>query len=89
MYLDVALHDPQREFKLARSKPRHLVPQPKVPAAPLRADLDGLIASLLAAQHALEMFRRALPDRTSHRRLDRLSNRLTKIVIESRKLRTP
>jgi integrase len=88
-YLDVALHDLQREFELARSKPRHLVPQPSVPSAPLRAGLDGLIDSLTAAQHVLEMFRRALPDGTSRRRLDRLSNRLTKIVIEARELRTP
>src|SRR5438067_11473618 len=88
-YLDVTLNDLQREFELARSKPRHLVPQPRVPSAPLRAGLDGLIDSLLAAQHVLEMFRRALPDGTSRRRLDRLSNRLTKIVIEARKLRTP
>jgi integrase len=28
-YLDVALNDLQREFELARSKPRHLAPQPK------------------------------------------------------------
>jgi integrase len=88
-YLDVALPDLQREFELARSKPRHLVPQPRVPSASLRADLDGLIDSLLAAQHVLEMFRRALSDSTSRHRLDRLSNRLTKIVIEARKLRTP
>ena len=85
-YLDVALTDLQREFQLARSKPRHLVPQPKAPFAPLRAGLDGVIDSLLAAQHVLEMFRRALPNGTSRRRLDRLSNRLTKIVIEARKL---
>src|SRR5438874_5576826 len=88
-YLDVTLHDLQREFELARSKPRHLVPQPSVPSAPLRPGLDGLIDSLLAAQHVLEMFRRALPDGASRRRLDRLSNRLTKIVIEARKLHTP
>jgi len=37
----------------------------------------------------LEMFRRALPDGTSRRCLDRLSNRLTKILTEARKLRTP
>ena len=60
-----------------------------MPSAPLRAGLDGLIDSLLAAQHVLEMFRRALPDGTSRRCLDRLSNRLTKIVTEARKLRTP
>jgi integrase len=88
-YLDVALTDLQREFQLARSKPRHLVPQPRVPSAALRTGLGGVLDSLLAAQHVLEMFRRALPDRTSRRRLDRLSNRLTKILSATRKLATP
>ena len=42
-YLDVALSDLQREFDLARSKPRHLVPQPKIayrfaPSRPRRCD---------------------------------------------------
>jgi Phage integrase family len=87
-YLDVALNDLQREFQLARSRPRHLVPQPKAPFAP-RAGLQGVIDSLLAAQHVLEMFRRALPNDTSRRHLDRLSNRLTKIVIQVRQLATP
>jgi hypothetical protein len=48
-----------------------------------------VIDSLLAAQPVLEMFRRALPNDTSRRHLDRLSNRLTKIVIEARQLATP
>jgi hypothetical protein len=87
-YLDVVLTDLQREFELARSRPQHLVPQPKAPFTP-RADLDGLTDSSLAAQHVLEMFRRTLPNGTSRRRLDRLSNRLTKIVTEARKLVTP
>jgi hypothetical protein len=72
----------------AMSKPRHLVPQPKTPFAP-RGGLAGLIDSLLAAQHVLEMFRRTLPKGSSRRRLDRLSNRLTKIVTEARNLETP
>jgi site-specific recombinase XerD len=88
-YLDVALNDLQREFQRARSQPRHLVPQPKAPLAPLRAGLNGVIDSLLAAQHVLEMFRRALPNGTSRSCLERLSNRLTKIVTEARKLGTP
>jgi site-specific recombinase XerD len=88
-YLDVALTDLQREFELARSKPRHLVPQPRVSSAQLRAGLDGLIDSLLTAQHVLEMFRRTLPNGISRRHLDRLSNRLTKILREARKLHTP
>ena len=88
-YLDVTLNDLQRAFELARSKPRHLVPQPRVTSAPLREGLDGVIDSLLATQHVLEMFRRALPNGTSRRHLDRLSNRLTKILSEARKLATP
>ena len=88
-YLDVALTDLQREFQLARSRPRHLVPQPKVPLARLRSGLDGVVDSLLAAQHVLEMFRRALPKCPSRKCLDRLSNRLTKILSEARKLPSP
>ncbi len=88
-YLDVTLNDLQRAFELARSKPRHLVPQPKVSSAPLREGLDGVIDSLLAAQHVLEMFRRSLPKDTTRIRLNRLSNRLTKILIEARNLATP
>jgi hypothetical protein len=88
-YLDVALTDLHSEFELARSKPRHLVPQPRVPSAPLRAGLGGVLDSLLAAQHVLPMFRRALPNGTSRRHLDRLFNRLTKILSEARQLATP
>jgi integrase len=88
-YLDVVLTDLQREFELARSKPRHLAPQPKASFTSLRTGLGGVIDSLLAAQHVLEMFRRTLPNETSRRSLDRLSNRLTKILSEARKLVTP
>lgn len=88
-YLDVTLSDLRREFDLARSKPRHLAPQPKASSTILRADLNGVIDTLLSAQHVLEMFRRALPDGSSRSCLDRLSNRLTKIVAEARKLASP
>jgi site-specific recombinase XerD len=88
-YVDVTLIDLQREFQLARSSPRHLMPQPKVSSPQLRPGLDGLIDSLVAAQHVLEMFRRPLPKGTSRTCLDRLSNRLTKILGEARKLCTP
>jgi len=59
-YVDVALTDLEREFQLARSKPRHLAPQPKTSTAPLRTGLDGIIDALVAAQHLMEMFRRSL-----------------------------
>ncbi len=60
-----------------------------MPSARMRTGLEGVIDSLVAAQHVLEMFRRALPNGSSRACLDRLSNRLTKIVSEARKLPTP
>jgi integrase len=85
-YVEVAATDLQREFQMARSQPRHMAPQPKAPIVTLRAGLDGVVDSLLFAQHSIEMFRRSLPDGPPRRRLDRFSNRLTKILSETRKL---
>ena len=87
-YVDIALTDLEREFQLARSKPRHLAPQPKTSAAPVRAGLDGLIDFLIAAQHTMEMFRRSLPTGPARNRLLRLSKRIFNILAEIRKLRT-
>ena len=87
-YVDVALTDLQREFQQAREHPKYLVPQPKASSPQLRAGLDGVIASLLDAQHVIEMFRRPLPTGHSRSCLDRISNRLSKILAEVRKLRT-
>ena len=89
LYIEVALTDLQREFQQARSKPRHLVPHPKTSFALIRTGLEGVIDSLQATQHALEMFRRALPIGAERSCLDRLSNRLAKIFTEASKLRTP
>jgi hypothetical protein len=88
LYIDIALTDLQREFHQARSQPRYLTPQPKLSSASARTGLGGLIDSLLVAQHTLEMFRRSLPG-APRRHLDRLSNRLTKIVSEVRELDSP
>ena len=85
-YLDVTLTDLQREFHLARAKPRHLTPQPKTPVVPLRTGLNGVIDALADAQHVLEMFRRTLPNNAERTCLDRLSNRLTKIVAVAKSL---
>ena len=84
-YVDVISNDLQREYHLAREKPRHLCPPPKASTIPPRTGLDGVIDSLLFAQHAIEMFRRSLPDGPPRRCLDRLSNRLTKILSQIRK----
>jgi len=85
-YVYIAGEDLHREFHLARSQPRHLAPQPKAPTISPRAGLAGVIDSLLFTQHAIEMFRRSLPDGPPRHRLDQLSNRLTKILSETRKL---
>jgi site-specific recombinase XerD len=62
-YLEVSLLDLEREFHLARSQPRHLVPTSQFPASSssAQANLAGLLDSLHVAQHVLEMFRRTLP----------------------------
>jgi site-specific recombinase XerD len=84
-YLEVSLADVQHEFQLAQLHPRHLVPAPKAPLAiSPAANLSGLLDSLGAAQHVLEMFRRNLPHGPCHRLLERLANRLTKIASEAR-----
>jgi integrase len=88
-YVDVALTDIQREFQAARSKPRHLVPQPKLTFASQRKGVAGVLDSLLAAQHALQMFRRTLPNGNTRISFNRLSNRLIKIIAEARKIPSP
>jgi hypothetical protein len=77
-YVDVAGSDLQRVFHLARSQSRHLAPQPKALRSSPRAGLNGVVDSLLFAQHAIEMFRRSLPDGAAKSRLHQLANRLTK-----------
>jgi integrase len=87
-YVEVSLLDLQREFHLARSQPRHLLPASRRPSSisSPQATLASLRDSLHVAQHVLEMFRRTLSQGPDSRLLDRLANRLTKITSETRKL---
>jgi integrase len=87
-YLEISVLDLQREFHLARSQPRHLLPASRLPASisSSQPNLASLLDSLQVTQHVLEMFRRTLPQGPDRRLLDRLSNRLTKITSETRKL---
>jgi len=87
-YVDVALTDLQRAVQLAHAKPRHLIPPPKTSSASIRTGNGGVLDAIIAARHVLEMFRRTLPNDQARKRLDRLSNRLTKILAEARKLAT-
>ena len=86
-YLEITQQDLQREFHLALSHPRHLAPSRSISSdsAP-RADLSGLIDSLMAAQHVLEIYRRNVTDPSARRLLDRLANRIAKILSQTRKL---
>ena len=90
-YLEITQQDLQREYRLARSQPRHIAPPPRVPSSisSPRPDLDSLIDSLRAAQHVLEMFRRSVAETSARRLLDRLANRLVKIAPEAKKLKPP
>ena len=85
-YVDVALTDLEREFRMARAKTRHLAPQPSSPQP--RSGFNGLVDSFQASQHALEVFRPSLPAGDKRNLLDRLANRLTKILTKIRKLKT-
>jgi integrase len=87
-YVEVSLLDLQREFHLARSQPRHLLPASRRSSSisSPQATLASLRDSLHVAQHVLEMFRRTLSQGPDSRLLDRLANRLTKITSETRKL---
>jgi site-specific recombinase XerD len=89
-YLEITQQDLQREFYLALSHPRHLVPTAIIPPAlSPRADLSSLIDSLTAARHVLEMYRRNVADNSARRLLGRLVNRIVKILAETKKLAPP
>ena len=89
-YLEITQQDLQREFHLALSHPRHLVPSHTISSGPPpRPDLSSLIASLMTAQHVLEMYRRNVADHAARRLLDRLANRILKILAETTKLNPP
>jgi site-specific recombinase XerD len=89
-YLEITQQDLQREFHLALSHPRHLLPSRTLSSgSPPRADLVSLIDSLTVAQHVLEMYRRSVSDNAVRRLLDRLANRIVKILTEARKLNPP
>ena len=91
LYVDITRTDLQREYQLARSHPRHLVPTPRVPLSVTqpRANLASLLASLRASQHVLEMFRRATREDAARRLLTRVGNRLIKMVKELARLNAP
>jgi integrase len=86
LYAEFTQNDLQREFRAVRSQPRHRLPPPKTATA-VQVDLFGALHAVKTAQHVLEMFRRSLPATDGSRpTLDRLVNRLTKIIAVLREL---
>lgn len=91
LYAEFTQTDLRRDWTAATTHPRHLVPPPRTALTPLpvQADLPGALQALQAAQHVIEMFRRALPDTDrSSRALGRLANRLARIATDLRKFTT-
>src|SRR6202048_1221746 len=78
----------QREYHLAREHPRHQIPCPQALRSPasFRADLPSLVNSLDTARSLRAMFRRTLSKDHARRLLDRIGNRLTKMLAELRRI---
>jgi site-specific recombinase XerD len=86
-YLEITQQDLQREFHLALSHPRHLLPSRILSSdSPPRADLSSLLDSLTTAQRVLEIYRRNITDPSARHLLDRLANRIVTILTQTRKL---
>jgi integrase len=90
LYSEFTQTDLQREFRAARSQPRHIAPSPTAATSTigLKPDLTSTLHAIQVAQHVMEMFRRTLSDTSGVASpvLDRLTNRLTKLAAELRKL---
>ena len=83
-YVQVTQQDLQREFHSARQRaPQpHSVPVLSVPNCPTTtsANPPGILQALTATRHLLEMYRRAVPDEKTRRRLQRLDRRLLDVA---------
>jgi site-specific recombinase XerD len=81
-YVQVTQQDLQREFHTARQRaPQpHSVPVLSVPNCPTSADLPGILQALAATRHLLDMYRRAISDEKTRRRLQRLDRRLLDVA---------
>jgi len=84
-YVQVTQRDLQREFHLARQNAVqvHHIPELLVSAflsAPF--DLPGILHTLAATRHLLEMYRRQLKDDSASRTLRRLDKRLHSVALE-------
>jgi site-specific recombinase XerD len=85
-YIQVTQNDLQREYHRARQNIATLYAIPELPSTrPTTQPIGptaGILKSLAAARHLVEMFRRRLTDERSRRKIARLANRLLKIAAE-------
>jgi hypothetical protein len=84
-YVQVTQRDLQREFHLARQNAVqvHQVPELSVSTfLSTSSDLPGILHTLTAARHLLEMYRRQLKDDSATRTLRRLDKRLHTVALE-------
>jgi hypothetical protein len=88
VYVAVTQNDLQRQYHLARQalSRLHLMPELPLHQPPTSSDIPGVLRSLAATRHLLEMFRRQLESEKARRKLARLANRLAKIAAELRQL---
>ena len=92
-YVQVTQNDLQREYHSARQNMATLYAIPELPSTlpttEPTADLTGILKSLTAMHHLVEMFRRQLSDEKARRKGSRLANRLVKISTEFRQITYP
>jgi hypothetical protein len=84
-YVQVTQRDLQREFHLARQNAAqvHHIPELLVSAfLSAASDLPGVLHTLAATRHLLEMYRRELKDDSASRTLRRLDKRLHSVALE-------
>ena len=87
-YVEITQQDLQREFHLARQKPRHLLPLPPglLPADPLATDAGTIKSTLSAAIRALDLFRQNSQASANDKSLRLLLRRLVRIRSRFQKL---
>ena len=90
-YVEVTQQDLHREFHTALQHAAlpHRAPVLSVPHTTTTTDLPGIRQALAATRHLLEMYRRALSDEKTRRRLQRLDRRLLDVAVQLDRITTP
>jgi integrase len=91
-YIQVTQKDLQREFYVARRNAvnSQLVPSLSLPnrSSSATSDVSGILQSIAATRHLLEMYRRQSDEEQTSKRLQRLAKRLLNVATEFRRFAT-